>query len=123
MRILIVDDNSDTAQALARVLGNAGFETVVAFRGADGLKSVQETSFSAALVDVHLPDLNGLVVSQKIREIGGPQMLMIVMSGDTSMEVINALPHVGATYFFAKPLNVSDMLRRLKEWTSNRNPA
>ena len=51
-----------------------------------------------------------------MRELLGPDVPIIVVSGDTSMEVINALSHVGATYFFSKPLNVPNLLERLKEW-------
>jgi hypothetical protein len=117
-RILIVDDNAPTAHSLARVLGRAHYQTTVTLRGADAVDFARENRCAAALIDIHLPDLNGLVVSQKIRELLGPGIPIIIMSGDTSMEVINALQHVGATYFFNKPLNVPHLLERLKEWVA-----
>jgi DNA-binding response OmpR family regulator len=115
--VLIVDDNQLTARALAKVLESAGFTTAVAFKGSDAIDYGRATPCGAALVDVHLPDLNGLVVAQKLRELLGPDAPIVIVSGDTSMEVINALPHVGATYFFSKPLNVPDLIERMKEWT------
>ena len=115
-RILIVDDNEATAHALAKVLESQRFTAVTVFRGIAALEYARSNRCAAALVDVHLPDLNGLVVAQKLRELLGPDTPIIVVSGDTSMEVINALPHVGATYFFSKPLNVPHLLERMKEW-------
>lgn len=115
-RILIVDDNAATAHSLSRVLQSAKFNTSVALRGSDALDVARAQNFDAALVDVHLPDLNGLVLSQKLRDLFGPRKPIIVVSGDTSMEVINALPHVGATYFFSKPLNPTYLIEHLREW-------
>ena len=56
-----------------------------------------------------------LLVAQKLREILGPTTPIVIVSGDTSMEVINALPHVGATYFFSKPLNAASATAWLAE--------
>ena len=115
-RILVIDDNHQTAGALAAILRRAEYDTAVAYRGYDGIERAREGGFAAAVVDVHLPDISGLIVSQKLREILGPRTPIIVLSGDTSMQTLNSLPHVGATYFFSKPLNAPHLLERLKEW-------
>ena len=117
-RILIVDDSQPTATALATLLG-ATYATALAFRGGDALCQVRDNApgyFAAAIVDIHLPDISGLVVSQKLREMLGPGVPIIVLSGDTSMTTLNSLSHVGATYFFSKPVNAGQLLERLKEW-------
>ena len=118
-RILIIDDSRPTAGALAAVLRRATYDTAVAYRGNEGIEQARGGSFAAAVVDIHLPDISGLVVSQKLREILGPQTPIIVLSGDTSMTTLNSLPHVGATYFFSKPVNANHLLERLKEWTGS----
>ena len=115
-RILIIDDSQPTAAALAAVLRRADYRTAVAHRGKDGIEQARAGSFAAAVVDIHLPDLSGLVVSQKLRELLGPHTPIIVLSGDTSMTTLNSLPHVGATYFFSKPVNAGYLLERLREW-------
>jgi CheY-like chemotaxis protein len=114
--ILVVDDNQATAKALAKLLGSANYPTFVALRGSDALAYAQENPVSGAVIDIHLPDINGLVLSKKLREHIGPDKPIVILSGDTSMEVINSLPHVGASYFFSKPINASYFLERLKEW-------
>lgn len=114
--ILIVDDNEPTARALAKVLGAAKFQTAVSFRGGDAVDYANSHPVDAAVVDIHLPDLSGLVVTQKLRERLGRETPIIILSGDTSMEMLNALPHVGATYFFSKPVNSNQLVQRLQEW-------
>ena len=119
-RVLIVDDSEPTARALAALLRRASYDTDVALRGADGIERARSaraggTSFAAAVVDIHLPDLSGLIVSQKLRELLGPETPIIVLSGDTSMPTLNSLPHVGATYFFSKPVDAGQLLDRLRQ--------
>ena len=118
--ILIVDDSEPTARALAALLQAANYATAVAFRGADAIERAGATpgKFAAAIVDIHLPDISGLVVSQKLRETLGPDVPIIVLSGDTSMQTLNSLPHVGATYFFSKPVNSHQLLQRMGEWVT-----
>ena len=120
-RILIVDDNQPTARALAALLGGAKFATATAFRGGEAIDRATSGTerFDAAIVDIHLPDISGLVVSQKLREILGPDVPIIILSGDTSMQMLNSLPHVGATYFFSKPVNSNQLLERIREWVGN----
>ena len=120
-KILIVDDNQPTARALAALLGAARYRTAVAFRGADALNHAARQDLAAAIVDIHLPDISGLVVVQKLRDLLGPDLPIIVLSGDTSMQILNSLPHVGATYFFSKPVNSSQRLARLREWVEERS--
>ena len=119
--VLIVDDNEVVASTLSRMLSGANFASRLAFRGRHAIQIARECDFEAAVVDVHLPDLNGLVVVQRLREIFGPRVPIVVVSGDTSMEVLNSLTYVGATHFFGKPLNVSCLLHFL-EVTLGGNP-
>ena len=82
----------------------------------DALKQIECEMLSAAVVDIHLPDISGLVLSSKLRERYGPKLPIIVLSGDTSMENIRSLQHVGATYFISKPFNSEHLVERLREF-------
>jgi DNA-binding response OmpR family regulator len=118
--VLIVEDNRLIADAMARLLRSDGYTTTVWHNGTEALGWVQSLngskgSIAAAILDIHLPDLHGLVLSSKLRELLGPAVPIIVVSGDTSMENLRSLPHVGATYFFPKPLNPTNLLDRLRE--------
>ena len=114
--IIIVDDSETVTKALRHTLGNAGY-TVHAFE--TGLAALRHATLErpdAAVVDIHLPDINGLVLTQRLRDLLGPDTPLIVLSGDTSMETLNSLPHVGATYFFPKPVKSAQLIERLREW-------
>lgn len=119
-RVLIVDDHPLTARALAALLDGAGFAPTVCHRGADALARAEESPFDAAVVDVHLPDLSGLIVSQKLREHLGADAAVLVLSGDTSMQTLNSLSHCGASYFFSKPVNAGSLLDWLRGWSAAR---
>ena len=67
------------------------------------------------MVDIHLPDISGLVLSSKLRERFGPGRPIIILSGDASMENLRSLSHVGATYFISKPFNSQHLIDRLRE--------
>jgi DNA-binding response OmpR family regulator len=113
--VLIVDDDRGTARALAALLTEAGFRTAVLHTGKEAIRHAGAEHVSAVIVDVHLPDLNGLVLSVNLREQLGLAVPIFIVSGDTSMETINSLPFVGATHFFAKPMNPSFVIERLRE--------
>ncbi len=114
-RILIVEDDQTTARALQTLLAAEGFSTAVFHNAKDAIAHSVVFHIDAALVDVHLPDLNGLVLTQQLRERIGGAVPILVVSGDTSMETLNSLQHVGATHFFAKPTTPAKITARLRE--------
>ena len=105
VRVLIVEDDLATASSLSSVYNS----------GQTALRSTDSDRPDAALIDVHLPDLSGLVLTQKLREKLGPDVPIIVVSGDTSMETLNSLPYVGATYFLSKPTSGPVVLEKLSQ--------
>jgi len=115
LRILIVDDSPSITRALARLLEEEGYQTSVCHNGATAMDTVKRYPFAAAVVDIHLPDISGLVLSTQLRMVLGPERPIIILSGDTSGETIGSLKYVGATYFLSKPLNSDHFMERLRE--------
>jgi DNA-binding response OmpR family regulator len=114
--VLIVDDNQIITKALAALLAGAGYGTAVFHNGAGAIGYADRNTPCAAVLDIHLPDISGLVLATKLRQRFGEMLPIIVVSGDTSMETLGSLSHVGATYFFSKPVNGEHLVERLKEW-------
>ena len=113
--VLVVDDNDAVARALTRVLRNEGYGVAAFGSGLEALSYAENAPPpAAAVVDIHLPDISGLVLSSKLREVLGPTRPIIILSADTSMENLKTLPYVGATYFLSKPLNSTHLLDQLK---------
>lgn len=116
--ILVVDDNVNVSRALGDLLFRAGFAPTVCTRGTDAMDYLANGPPVGAIIDIHLPDVSGLVISQYLREKYGPEIPIIVLSGDSSMGNLNALPDVGATYFYSKPVRGSALVDRIRELTS-----
>ena len=113
--ILIVDDNRPLVRGLVYLFRDAGCRTTTFFEGIASIEYARTHKVAAAVIDVHLPDINGLVLSGQLRDVLGPQTPIIILSGDGSMEVLNSLPLVGATYFFCKPVNGTMLVERVRE--------
>jgi CheY-like chemotaxis protein len=113
--ILLVDDDVIVIRAMQNILRRSGFATIGCLTGTDALSKCA-AGIDAAVVDIHLPDINGLALSQQLRKALGPAAPIIILSGDTSMDTIRALPDAGATYFCSKPVNTSILIKQLKEW-------
>ena len=111
--VLIVDDNQSVTKALTALFRRAGFNAITFNRGREALHC--PTIPVAAVIDIHLTDFSGLILAQMLRERFGPDIPIVIVSGDTSMETINSLSHVGATHFFSKPVNGTALVARLKE--------
>jgi DNA-binding response OmpR family regulator len=113
--ILVVDDDPLVIKAMRSLLRRAGYDALGCQSGADALELV-DPRIAAAIVDIHLPDMNGLALTRKLRETLAQKVPIIILSGDNSIQTIRALPDAGATYFFAKPVNTGMLISRLKEW-------
>ena len=96
-------------------LQSIGYTPTLCRDGAAALAVAETIEPDAIVTDIHLPDISGLVLSQKFREKFGPDTPIIVLSGDTSTEVLKSLTHVGATYFFNKPVNLELLKNHLAE--------
>lgn len=114
-RLVVIDDSPIITDALSRLLMIHGYDVVTFNAALAAIDYVRTNPVDGALVDVHMPDLSGLIVSQQLRSLMGPDAPIIVLSGDVSMEVLNALKHVGATHFFPKPLQPAMLLDRLRQ--------
>jgi two-component system response regulator GlrR len=113
--VLVADDDPDLARVLSIILRNAGYPVYTAHSASEALARAEQKPIRAAILDIHLPDLHGLVLSQRMREVCGPNVPILVLSGDSSIALINSLPSAGVTYFFCKPVDAKQLLDRLAE--------
>jgi CheY-like chemotaxis protein len=113
--VLVVDDDPIVGRAMQSLMSKSGFRAIICSSAADALARTRP-ELAAAIVDIHLPDMNGLNLAQQMRATLGPTTPIVILSGDNSMETIRALPDAGATYFFSKPVNGARLIEQLKEW-------
>src|SRR4051812_43473960 len=93
--ILIVDDSEPITRALSKLFTVNGFTPAAFHTGLSALAYIEKNNPpAAAVVDIHLPDLSGLVLTRRLRERLGEQTPIIILSGDHSLATLNSLPHV-----------------------------
>ncbi len=81
-RILVVDDNEDSAKSLAKLLSIAGHETRIAFDGLDAVAAAEEFRPDVVLLDIGLPRLNGFEACRRIREKAwGREITLVALTG------------------------------------------
>src|SRR4051812_7856996 len=78
--VLIVDDHEMVTRALARLFTSAGYKPVTFVNALSALEYVKTDKPDAAIIDIHLPDLSGLVLSQRLRAALGQQTPIIILS-------------------------------------------
>jgi signal transduction histidine kinase len=104
--VLIVNDSQAGRYASARFLRHAGFRVIEAATGAEGLASAQNEHPDIVLLDVGLPDLNGLEVCRRIKEERGPASPMIVQISASFVRASDAVRglEAGADAYLTEPI-------------------
>ena len=111
--VLVVEDEADLLATYRRLLGRDGFQVVTAPTCAAALQALDHQPFAAVIVDVRLPDGDGLDVVRKARAIAEPPPA-IVVTGFTSTHLRAAALEAGAADFFAKPFHAAALAARVR---------
>ena len=111
--ILLVEDDERISEPLIRVLGTEGYDVVHASNGYDGLDAVATRKPDLMLLDLTLPDIDGLDVCRKVRE-DRPEMPIIMLTARAEeMDVIVGLG-AGADDYVPKPFRLAELVARIK---------
>ena len=112
--ILIVDDDEGICRSLTLIFEKKGYKTDTAGTGKEAVDKAQGRFFNLALLDIKLPDTEGVELLAPLKEMH-PDMVMITITGYASLETaIRALNH-GASAYITKPLNMDEVLAIVRE--------
>jgi CheY-like chemotaxis protein len=114
--ILIVDDDEALAEALSRRLKQQGFDTLTADCGRAGLAQAKSDRPSLIVLDVRLPDIDGLAICQQLAD--SPETCgipVIILSGMARPDIIRRSRAAGCTYFVRKPYDPNAMLVLIRQ--------
>lgn len=103
--ILIVDDEKGILDALSAVLDDEGYTISTADNGSEALKKIKDDTPSVVLLDVWLPDIDGLEILKEIKD-AYPGVAVIVMSGHGTIETAVRATKLGAYDYIEKPLSM-----------------
>jgi CheY-like chemotaxis protein len=121
-KILIVDDQPEVGAVLEEYFSGRGFAVVVAEGGLDGLAKVQKDRPAMVLLDVRMPDLDGVEVLRRIRE-AGPNPPVLMMSGNDDLAVAQRTLALGAVDYVLKPFDFDHIDRIVHKTLSAAEPA
>lgn len=107
-RILIVDDEKLVRWTLTQKCTEFGYFSLEASSGEEALRMLQTEQVDAILLDVHLPDLSGIEVLDKLKSAGETRSV-IMMTADPQLDDVKAALRLGAYDFVSKPINFDEL--------------
>jgi DNA-binding response OmpR family regulator len=111
-RILVIDDDSRLAAMVSEYLAAAGYRVATAASGAAGLERLAREPYDALVLDLSLPDVDGLEVCRRLRERSDVAVLMLTARGDATDRIVGL--ELGADDYLPKPFEPRELLARLK---------
>ena len=111
-KILIIEDEENLAHFVELELKHEGYETYACESGRTGLEVALSEEWDAILLDLMLPDLNGLEVCRRVRQVKNTPIIMMT-ARDSVIDRVSGLDH-GADDYVIKPFAIEELLARLR---------
>lgn len=111
-RILVCDDEKDIVSALKIYLASEGYEVVEAYNGEEALRRIGEQEIHLVLMDIMMPQMDGITAMVKIREISNVPVILLTAKGEDTDKVLGLT--VGADDYVTKPFNPVELQARVK---------
>lgn len=112
LKILIVEDEWKIARFLQMELEHEGFETAIEANGRRALERIMQEDFALVLLDVMLPEMDGIEVCKRVREISEVPIIMLTAKDDIQ-DKVNGLD-TGADDYLTKPFAISELFARIR---------
>src|SRR5579871_611682 len=112
--ILLVEDEENLHEALKLNLELEGYEVTSAFDGAKALKAIQQEYFNLIILDVMLPGIDGISITETVRVKNNDVPILILSAKNTSADRVLGLKK-GADDYLTKPFNLEELLLRIQK--------
>ncbi len=113
-RVLIVDDDENIRKVLQTILEDEGYIVDVAETGQSGIQKSENAFYNIALIDMRLPDMEGIELLTRIRETK-PKMRKIIVTGYPTLQNAVGSVNKGADAYVMKPFDVEKILLTIKD--------
>ena len=112
MKILVVDDEALLVKGIRFNLQNEGYEVVTGFNGMEAVQLAKDPSIDLIILDVMMPEMDGLTACSKIREFSNAPIIFLTAKTD-DMDKLIGFDH-GADDYMTKPFNILELKARVK---------
>ena len=113
-RILIVDDDINTRKSLTLIFNNFGFSIDTVATGNKALEAVKNKAYDLIILDVRLPDIDGISLLKSLKEIDAQISVLIITAYASTTSAINAL-NQGAAAYIMKPLDIDELIIKVND--------
>ncbi|ANM14759.1 MULTISPECIES: response regulator [unclassified Rhizobium] len=113
MRLLVVEDNKDLAAWLGKALRQAQYAIDIAYDGEDAEHLLKVAEYSAMILDLSLPKLDGLTLLKRLRQSGN-KLPVIILTANASLDGRVAGLDSGADDYLAKPFEIAELEARIR---------
>jgi len=113
MRLLYIEDNRRLAENAAQSLGRESFVVDVVGTGADALHAAKSYAYDAIVLDLGLPDLDGMEVLAQLRAISAETPVIVCTARDTLDDRVRGL-NAGSDDYIVKPFEIAELVARLR---------
>ncbi len=113
MRLLLIEDNERLAEYVGTALRGQGFAVDAVHTAEDADLSLRSTNYDAAILDLGLPDADGLTLLAGVRRRGDPIPILILSARDSTQDLVAGL-NTGADDFLRKPFEIDELVARLR---------
>jgi CheY-like chemotaxis protein len=120
MNILIVDDEPQVAEVLAKSLGRQGHRATVVHSGEEALRMLESATPDALFLDISMPGINGLEVLAHVKRTR-PQLAVVVITGHATPDEIDQVKRLGAVDVIPKPAALTHYHQAIEKLHSNKS--
>jgi DNA-binding NtrC family response regulator len=113
-RIIIVDDDENIRKTMKTILEDEGYVVDLAATGIEAIEMTQETAYNVAILDIRLPDMEGVELLKLIKD-NIPRTRKIMVTGYPSMQNAISALNKNADAYLIKPVDVEKLLKMVKE--------
>lgn len=113
VRILVVDDDRNTRKLFSEILAAEGYEVLCAANGVEALELMDNEQVHLAVVDVMMPEMDGLEFTKMLRQTGGDLPILMVSAKALSSDIKAGL-RAGSDDYMTKPIDPEEMVLRVK---------
>ena len=111
-KILVCDDEKDIVSALKIYLESEGYEVYCAYNGADALSILEQDSMDLVLLDLMMPEMNGIEALSRLRQTQNVPVIILSAKSEDTDKVLGL--NIGADDYVTKPFNPVELLARVR---------
>ena len=116
LRMLVAEDNLINQQLIRQILGNLGYTPDCVENGDLAVAAVREKDYDLVLMDVQMPEKDGLEATREIRELPGKQPVIVALTANAMRGDREECLNAGMDDYISKPVRLDELMRLLKKW-------